>query len=58
MRCQRARECDQLAASSLGQIITIEVLEFVFAHVQGSRAGIVEGNELAITARHFELTYY
>ena len=50
-----ARESDQLAAASFAQVVIVEVLQLISAHVQRRVRSVIQRNELAITAGNFEL---
>lgn len=55
MRRNCSRQRDQLTTRGLAQIVAVEVLQLVFAHVQRAVGGVVQRNELAVTAGDFDL---
>ncbi len=55
MRRHNAGQTYQLAAGSLAEIVMVEILQLVLAHVESSLAGVVERYKLAITASELEL---
>lgn len=55
MRRNGAGKCEQLAAACFSEIVTVEIFQLVFAHVQRCVGSVVERDELAVTAGNFEL---
>ena len=56
MRRKGASQCNEFTAGCFGQIVIVEILELIVAHVQRCVCGVVQGYKLPATAADFELT--